>query len=116
MGQGQRGETSLDLDHLQYVRAARAGDQEAFTRLVHAYKDQVFRTAWVIVQDHAEAEDVVQEAFVKAYLSLRTLRDDRASPEWLSKMTTRHALDAVCKRRTYTNTILHEVYITCPNG
>jgi RNA polymerase sigma-70 factor, ECF subfamily len=97
---GLWGDASLYENHLQLIRAARAGDKEAFTHLVHAYKGHLFRTALAIVRDYGEAEDVVQEAFVKAFLSLTTLKDERAFPSWLSTIATRIALDAVRKRQT----------------
>jgi RNA polymerase sigma-70 factor (ECF subfamily) len=96
---GLWGDASLHDNHLQLIRAARAGDKEAFTHLVHAYKGHLFRTALAIVRDYGEAEDVVQEAFVKAFLSLSTLKDERAFPSWLSTIATRIALDAVRKRQ-----------------
>ncbi len=94
------GDVSLSDDHLHLVRAAKAGDKEAFTHLVRLYKNFLFRTAFAIVRDHGEAEDVVQESFVKAFLSLLTLKDERAFPSWITTITSRIALDTVRRRRT----------------
>jgi RNA polymerase sigma-70 factor (ECF subfamily) len=89
----------LHDDHRQWIRAAQAGDKEAFTRLVRSYKDYLVRTAYTIVRDRGEAEDVVQEAFVKAFLSLTGLKDERAFPTWIATITTRLALDSIRRRR-----------------
>ncbi|WP_290588487.1 sigma-70 family RNA polymerase sigma factor [Alicyclobacillus sp.] len=82
-----------------WIRAARFGDPEAFARLVESYKDHLFRTAYAIVRDRGEAEDVVQEAFVKAYLTLPGLKDERAFSAWITTITTRLALDWIRRRR-----------------
>ncbi|WP_029419923.1 RNA polymerase sigma factor [Alicyclobacillus macrosporangiidus] len=89
----------MNDEHWQWIRAAQAGDQEAFAHLVHSYKDYLFRTAYAILRDHGEAEDVVQEAFVKAFLSLSGLKDERAFPTWITTITTRLALDSIRRRR-----------------
>lgn len=89
----------LDDNHLRQIQAAKAGNREAFAQLVRSYKDFVYRTAYAILHDGAEAEDVVQESFVKAFLSLRSLRDERAFPSWISTIATRIALDIVKRRQ-----------------
>lgn len=88
----------MNDDHLQHIRAAKAGDKEAFTHLVRSYKDFLFRSAFAIVRDYGDAEDVVQDSFVKAFLSIHTLKDERAFASWISTITTRIALDIVRRK------------------
>lgn len=88
----------MDDEHLQLIRAAKAGDIEAFTRLVRSYQDFLFRTAFAIVHDYSEAQDIVQEAFVKAFVSLRTLKDAKAFASWITTIATRIAIDSVRRR------------------
>lgn len=83
----------MDEHHLRIIRSAKQGDEEAFAHLVQAYKDFVHRTAYAVLRNAGEAEDVFQETFIKVFLSLQTLNDERAFPSWLAKITTRVALD-----------------------
>jgi hypothetical protein len=57
-------------DELTLVRAAKQGDDSAFEELVRRYDRNVFRIAQHITQNREDAEDVVQEAFLKAYGNL----------------------------------------------
>src|SRR5262249_3197128 len=74
-------------------------ERDAFARLVEGHQQQICGLALSIVRDAALAEDVAQEAFVKAWRALPTLRDDRAFVPWLRKTTRRLALDAWRSRR-----------------
>ena len=62
---------------------ARCGDIEAYESLVRQYQEIAFRTAYFITHDTAEAEDVAQEAFVKAYLALDRFRPGALFRPWL---------------------------------
>lgn len=79
------------------VERSRAGDRRAFEELVRRYQAFVFKVAYGIVLQAADAEDVAQEAFLKAYTSLSTLRDPAAFPTWLARLTTRLALNAASR-------------------
>ena len=65
------------------VERARAGDVQAFETLVRQYDRQVFRIAQHITQNREDAEDVVQDAFLKAYQKLDQFQGTRSSiPGW----------------------------------
>ncbi len=76
---------------------------EAFSTLVSKYKGQVFRHAFSIVNDRMEAEDIAQEAFVKAYSSLSKLDNDFAFVSWLTRIVTNICYDKLKKRKKYKN-------------
>jgi len=83
----------VDEEQLRLVSAAKKGDKDAFTALVRDYKDYVYRISYGILTNHAEAEDVTQEVFVKAYLQLSSIREARSFPSWLATIATRRAID-----------------------
>ena len=91
----------MDEEQLRLVSAAKHGDKDAFASLVRAYKDYVFRIAYGIVMNRAEAEDVAQEVFVKAYVQLRNLRDSRSFPSWIATIAARRALDAAKQKQRW---------------
>jgi RNA polymerase sigma-70 factor (ECF subfamily) len=65
------------------VERARHGDTAAYEELVVRYQDVAFRTAWLIMQQTQEAEDVTQTAFVKAYGALHRFRSGAPFRPWL---------------------------------
>jgi RNA polymerase sigma-70 factor, ECF subfamily len=66
----------------ELVAAARRGDAEAFTLLFHRYKVDVWHLAWFTLQDHHDAEDALQETFLKAHRALEQHRPGPLRP-WL---------------------------------
>jgi len=82
-----RREEEIDL-----IRKAREGDTVAFAEIIRSYQNLVFATAFQILRDRALAEDVAQEAFVKAFHSLQALRAESSFPPWLRKITRNLAL------------------------
>ena len=69
------------------VARARAGDADAWEALVGGYQAPVFRLAYLILGDAADAEDVAQEAFVRAYLALARFDAARPLRPWLLSIT-----------------------------
>ncbi len=74
------------------VDRARGGDAGAFEALVRRYQGWVFTLALRMVGDRAEAEDVAQEVFLKAYRGLRDFRGESRFSTWLYAIATRHCL------------------------
>lgn len=65
------------------VDKARRGDQAAWEALVRAHQQAVFRLAYLLVADPVEAEDIAQEAFLRAYLALARYDSSRPLRPWL---------------------------------
>jgi RNA polymerase sigma-70 factor, ECF subfamily len=80
-------------DHL--VREVLGGSRDAYAILVRRYERQAHAAAWVIVRDHHAAQDVAQEAFIKAYEQLGRLRQPRTFGVWLLTIARRTAADRV---------------------
>ena len=78
--------TGEDWDDIQ---GSLAGDGEAFARLVRRYQQPIARSMWRFTRDQARVEELVQDVFVEAYLSLRTFRGDAPFLHWLRKISTR---------------------------
>jgi RNA polymerase sigma-70 factor (ECF subfamily) len=83
----------------ELVIAARAGDRKAFAALVEADGATALRLARTILRSPDEAEDAVQEAFVRAWRDLPSLRDPARWPAWLRTLTARAAIDRYRRRR-----------------
>lgn len=85
----------MKQDDLNLIRSAKRGQVEAFTSLVRNYKNFVFRTAYGVIRNKSDAEDVTQEVFIKIHQSLSSLRDEFTFPTWIARITVRTAIDWV---------------------
>ncbi|MGA2903021.1 MAG: sigma-70 family RNA polymerase sigma factor [Candidatus Korobacteraceae bacterium] len=86
-------------DELALVHAAKAGDISAFEQLVHRYDRNVFRIAQHITQNREDAEDVVQDAFLKAYQNLANFQEQSKFYTWLVRIAVNEALMRLRRRR-----------------
>ena len=81
------------------VMQAQRGSQEAFERLVHRHQRYVFNVAYRVLNDHAEAEDVTQEAFVRAWRGLPGFRGQAQFTTWLYRIVHNLCLNRLPKLR-----------------
>ncbi|HET8667683.1 MAG TPA: sigma-70 family RNA polymerase sigma factor, partial [Terriglobales bacterium] len=86
-------------DELALVRAAKNGDIGAFEELVKRYDRNVFRIAQHITQNREDAEDVVQDAFLKAYGNLAQFQEQSKFYTWLVRIAVNEALMKLRRRR-----------------
>jgi RNA polymerase sigma-70 factor, ECF subfamily len=86
-------------DELKLVTAARAGDISAFESLVNRYERKIFRLGMNITGNREDAEDVMQEAFLKAYQHLPEFEGNSRFYTWLVRIAVNQALMKLRKRR-----------------
>ena len=91
-----------DPTTLRWVRAALAGDHDAFAELVYLYQDPVYNLCYRMLSDGGEAEDATQEAFLRAYRNLRRYDQKRSFKTWLMSIASNHCIDRLRKRRMTT--------------
>src|SRR5712691_3713633 len=84
---------------LVLVQAAKKGDLEAFSELVRRYDRNVFRIAQHITHNEEDAEDVVQDAFLKAYTNLQQFQEQSKFYTWLVRIAVNEALMKLRRRR-----------------
>lgn len=88
------------FDEATLVARAKAGDPDAFTDLVNHYDRRVFRMAKQITQNDEDAEDVLQETFMKAYSHLDDFQGNSKFYTWLVRIAVNEALMKLRKRRS----------------
>jgi RNA polymerase sigma-70 factor (ECF subfamily) len=86
-------------EELTLVQAAKRGDDSAFEELVRRYDRNVFRIAQHITQNREDAEDVVQEAFLKAYGNLAQFQEQSKFYTWLVRIAVNEALMKLRRRK-----------------
>src|SRR5579864_7717307 len=88
------------LQELALVEAAKGGDVQSFEQLIKKYDRNVFRIAQHITQNREDAEDVLQDAFLKAYENLEQFQGNRKFYTWLVRIAVNESLMKLRKRRT----------------
>jgi RNA polymerase sigma-70 factor (ECF subfamily) len=86
-------------DEAQLVSAAKAGDVSAFEELVNRYERKIFRLGMNITQNREDAEDVMQDAFLKSFQNLDRFQGDSRFYTWLVRIAVNEALMKLRKRR-----------------
>ncbi len=85
---------------LEWVEAAQGGDQLAFGKLVERFQRDVYGKAFSILKNHLDADDVVQETFLRAYRALPGFRFESSFRTWLITIATRQALNFLDRHRS----------------
>jgi RNA polymerase sigma-70 factor (ECF subfamily) len=96
---GESPEGAAEQSDLELVRRAQRNERGAFDLLVLKYQHKVVKLVARLLRDPAEAEDVAQEAFVKAYRALGSFRGDSAFYTWLYRIAVNTARNAIASRQ-----------------
>jgi len=94
------------------VARAREGDTRAFGELVRRYEGKIFRLAQHITQNREDAEDVLQETFLKAYEHLDQFKGDSKFYTWIVRIAVNQALMKLRRRKTDKSVSLDETIDT----
>ena len=84
----------------ELVEAARKGDSEAFGVLVRRHQKRIYRLAAHLLRDGAEAEDVTQDTFVRAYAALDRFDGRSEAFTWMYRIAVNLSLNAIRSRKT----------------
>lgn len=81
------------------LEALRAGDRAEFARLVETYSAAIYRLALKMLENTQDAEDILQETFIKAFRHLKTFDGRSSLSTWLYRIATNEALMALRRRK-----------------
>ena len=93
------------MDEESVVLRAKAGEHPAFGQLVEAYGPAMYRLCRAILRSGGDAEDAAQEAFIRAWRELPTLRATDAWPTWIRRIAIHAAIDAARRNRLRSTTL-----------
>lgn len=83
----------------EIIDRALSGDQRAYSDLVNKYRDLIFNLIYRMIGNREEAEDLVQEIFIKAFSALPTFNEQYAFSTWLYKIAVNHCIDTLRKKK-----------------
>ena len=81
------------------IADALAGNDAAYRRLMDKYHDAIFNFIYRMVRDREQVEDLTQEAFIKAFGSLKSFNEEYAFSTWLYKIATNNCIDYIRKKK-----------------
>lgn len=85
--------------HIPLIKACKKGDQKAQTKLYMLYAKAMYHVAYRILNDMHEAEDAMQEAFIKAFDKLNSYSETVSFGAWLKKIVVNTSLDVLRKKK-----------------
>jgi RNA polymerase sigma-70 factor (ECF subfamily) len=93
------GQTTSRMNDAELIRAAQRGDHAAFETLVRQYDTAVLRLALHLTRSESDAQDIYQEAFLKAYRNIGNFRFECSFYTWIYRIVTNLCLDLLRKRQ-----------------
>jgi RNA polymerase sigma-70 factor (ECF subfamily) len=84
---------------VRLIALAKAGDEAAVRALIQSNNRRIYRVARSILRDDSEAEDVVQETYLRAFAKLSTFRQEAGFSTWLTRIAVNEALERLRRRR-----------------
>jgi len=102
--QDQR-KTDSRLEDSRLIRRALAGDEGGYKGLMEKYHDPIAGFILRMIHDRQQVEDLTQEAFIKAFASLKNFNEEYAFSTWLYKIATNNCIDYIRKRKLPTYSI-----------
>src|ERR1044071_9148656 len=100
------------IDEATLVTQSREGDTVAFGELVRRYEGKIFRLAQHVTQNREDAEDVLQETFMKSYEHLDQFKGDSKFYTWIVRIAVNQALMKLRRRKTDKSVSLDETIDT----
>lgn len=97
--------SSSSLEDDKFVKRAIEGDQDAYKQLMDKYQKPLYFHVLKMVRNHEQVEDLVQEAFMKAFNNLNSYNTNYAFSTWLYRITTNHTIDYLRKKKLKTTSI-----------
>lgn len=90
----------------------KSGEESLYNALIEHYSSQLFSVVTGVVQNREDAQEIVQDAFTKAYFSLNKFRGDSSFSTWVFRIAYNMAISKVRKKKRYVNVDQIESFIT----
>ena len=86
-------------EEIRWIQQVLAGDKQAYSHIINKYKDPLFATILRMTRNPHDAQDLVQEAFIKVYGQLDKYNDQGSFSSWFYRVAMNHCMDGFRKKR-----------------
>lgn len=86
-------------DELQLIEEFKSGNEQAYNQLVLRYQEKIYWIVRRLINDHDDADDVVQDVFIRAYHSLKTFKGESSFYTWIYRIAINVALNELRRRK-----------------
>jgi len=93
------GGCELNYIETRLAKLSRGGDRRAFAELVELYKDKIYHLGYRMLNQKQEAEDIVQETFLRVYMNLERYDENQKFSTWIYRIATNLCIDRLRKRK-----------------
>ena len=100
---------SQRANDLALVRQAQREDVGAYDELVRRYQERIYATVYHMTSNHEDANDLVQETFIKAYRALKTFKGDSSFYTWVYRIAVNKTINFLKQRKNRTHMSLNDV-------
>jgi len=98
-------ESNLKSDNSELIKKAIEGDESSYSNLLENYRGAIYNLLFKMVRNKEETEDLVQEAFMKAFKALPSFNEEYAFSTWLYKIAINNCIDHMRKKKLKTYSI-----------
>lgn len=106
---------SAAVDESQLVDRARRGDMAAYDELVQRYQQRIYATVYHMTSNHEDANDLAQEAFIKAYQALKSFKGGSSFYTWVYRIAVNKTINFLKQRKNRTHMSLNDLDFNAEN-
>ncbi|MGH7951396.1 MAG: sigma-70 family RNA polymerase sigma factor [Limisphaerales bacterium] len=99
----------LPTEEMVLVRRARRGDLRAYDELVQRYQERIYATVYHMTSNHEDANDLAQEAFIKAFQALKSFKGGSSFYTWLYRIAVNKTINFLKQRKNRTHMSLNDL-------
>src|SRR5665213_55774 len=108
-------EGASEISDLTLVRRAQGEDVNAYDSLVRRYQERIYATIYHMTSNHEDANDLVQETFIKAYRALKSFKGDSSFYTWVYRIAVNKTINFLKQRKNRTQMSLNDVDFNAEN-
>jgi RNA polymerase sigma-70 factor (ECF subfamily) len=97
------------VDEMTLVRSARHGDLEAYDELVRRYQERIYATVYHMTANHEDANDLAQEAFIKAFQALKSFKGGSSFYTWVYRIAVNKTINFLKQRKNKAQLSLDDI-------
>jgi len=106
---------SGEIDDSTLVRRAQAEDVSAYDQLIRRYQERIYATVYHMTSNHEDANDLVQETFIKAYRALKSFKGDSSFYTWVYRIAVNKTINFLKQRKNRVHMSLNDVDFNAEN-